>query len=229
MIDYHVEGETDAWVARVLEDWHRLRPADWEVQTTLDLQDRFKACKDVAMANPGKGKKGGKKSRPDLSEQENIPPPLGDAFIPSSPLKQPPLSPSKRRQGASHYSARTGESSPSKKSHTMSTETTTSVHDSMPASERGLLFGTSRAANGVSVQVASEKADVGGIEVVIPMVAKVNSKSKMTKATKAKTAKTAAASRRVRSFKRERSESSLDGLEDGFGVASLADPVQVLA
>jgi NAD-dependent histone deacetylase SIR2 len=36
IIDYHVEGETDVWVERVLEDWKKARPADWEVQTTLD-------------------------------------------------------------------------------------------------------------------------------------------------------------------------------------------------
>lgn len=36
IIDYHIEGETDAWVTRVLDDWKKARPADWEVQTTLD-------------------------------------------------------------------------------------------------------------------------------------------------------------------------------------------------
>lgn len=35
IIDYHVSGETDAWVAKVEEDWRKMRPADWEVQQTL--------------------------------------------------------------------------------------------------------------------------------------------------------------------------------------------------
>lgn len=36
MIDYHVKGESDRWVEKVLEDWKKMRPADWEVQKTLD-------------------------------------------------------------------------------------------------------------------------------------------------------------------------------------------------
>ena len=54
IIDYHVEGETDAWVARVLEDWKRMRPQDWEVQTTLDSPSKegFKASKSKAIAKP---------------------------------------------------------------------------------------------------------------------------------------------------------------------------------
>ncbi|KAI0034169.1 DHS-like NAD/FAD-binding domain-containing protein, partial [Vararia minispora EC-137] len=36
IIDYHVQGETDAWAEKVLEDWRRTRPADWEIQQTLD-------------------------------------------------------------------------------------------------------------------------------------------------------------------------------------------------
>ena len=35
IIDYHVEGETDEWVTRVLDDWKKLRPSDWEIQTKL--------------------------------------------------------------------------------------------------------------------------------------------------------------------------------------------------
>ena len=35
VIDYHVQGTTDAWVSKVDLDWHRIRPADWEIQTTL--------------------------------------------------------------------------------------------------------------------------------------------------------------------------------------------------
>jgi NAD-dependent histone deacetylase SIR2 len=36
IIDYHVAGETDAWVAKVIEDWKQIKSADWETQQTLD-------------------------------------------------------------------------------------------------------------------------------------------------------------------------------------------------
>ena len=53
VIDYHIEGETDAWAHNVEEDWRRARPSDWEVQQTLDNDDNgaFKAMKGVV----GKG------------------------------------------------------------------------------------------------------------------------------------------------------------------------------
>ena len=53
VIDYHIEGETDAWAHRVEEDWRKMRPSDWEVQQTLDDDDgsTFKTVKDVV----GKG------------------------------------------------------------------------------------------------------------------------------------------------------------------------------
>lgn len=35
VIDYHIEGTTDEWAERVLLDWKKIRPTDWEVQTTL--------------------------------------------------------------------------------------------------------------------------------------------------------------------------------------------------
>ena len=53
VIDYHIEGETDAWAHRVEEDWRKMRPSDWEIQQTLDEDDNstFKTVKDVV----GKG------------------------------------------------------------------------------------------------------------------------------------------------------------------------------
>jgi NAD-dependent histone deacetylase SIR2 len=53
VIDYHIDGETDAWAHRVEEDWRKMRPSDWEVQQTLDEDDgiAFKTVKDVV----GKG------------------------------------------------------------------------------------------------------------------------------------------------------------------------------
>jgi NAD-dependent histone deacetylase SIR2 len=39
IIDYHVAGETDVWVEKVVEDWKKMRPADWEIQQTLVVAD----------------------------------------------------------------------------------------------------------------------------------------------------------------------------------------------
>lgn len=39
VIDYHVAGETDAWVNKVVDDWKKMRPTDWEVQQTLVATD----------------------------------------------------------------------------------------------------------------------------------------------------------------------------------------------
>jgi NAD-dependent histone deacetylase SIR2 len=36
VIDFHIQGETDRWVERVEEEWRKIRPGDWEVQTLLD-------------------------------------------------------------------------------------------------------------------------------------------------------------------------------------------------
>jgi hypothetical protein len=36
IIDVHVHGQTDTWVERVEEEWKRVKPADWEIQTRLD-------------------------------------------------------------------------------------------------------------------------------------------------------------------------------------------------
>lgn len=36
IIDVHIQGQTDTWVERVEEEWKKVRPADWEIQTRLD-------------------------------------------------------------------------------------------------------------------------------------------------------------------------------------------------
>ncbi|KAG1850622.1 DHS-like NAD/FAD-binding domain-containing protein [Suillus subalutaceus] len=113
IIDYHVAGETDAWTNKVLEDWKKMRPSDWEVQQTLDHTDEsngFKVIKDTISKT--KGKVAPKRN----INVENVP--LNDPFSsrPASPSKKPisvPSSPSKRRQSASHYSD--VESSPRKR------------------------------------------------------------------------------------------------------------------
>ena len=133
VIDYHVAGETDEWVEKVLEDWKKMRPSDWEIQQTLDKtgeSNGFKVVKDAAATKTkGKGKSGlgfrfpyaahvysiaAPKRKMDV---ENVP--LEDPFFsrPASPSKKTassaPSSPSKRRQSASHYSD--VESSPRKR------------------------------------------------------------------------------------------------------------------
>ncbi|KAG5644611.1 hypothetical protein DXG03_008089 [Asterophora parasitica] len=119
IIDYHVEGDTDSWVAKVVEDWKKMRPADWEVQQTLVAADGdvsmsggFKTIKDL-FTPKGKGK--GRKPFPG---EENIHPGFADMILstPDAVTRKakatgPPIS--KRGQAASHYS--NIESSPSKR------------------------------------------------------------------------------------------------------------------
>ncbi|KAF9015601.1 DHS-like NAD/FAD-binding domain-containing protein [Cyathus striatus] len=45
IIDCHIAGETDQWVTKVIEDWKKLKPADWEVQQTLVSVDNVKTIK----------------------------------------------------------------------------------------------------------------------------------------------------------------------------------------
>ncbi|KAG1904649.1 DHS-like NAD/FAD-binding domain-containing protein [Suillus fuscotomentosus] len=113
IIDCHVAGETDAWVDKVLEDWKKMRPSDWEIQQTLDHTDEsngFKAVKEITTKTKGK-------AAPKWNMNvENVPP--EDPFFsqPASPSKKPvsvPSSPTKRRQSVSHYSD--SESSPRKR------------------------------------------------------------------------------------------------------------------
>ncbi|CCO31814.1 hypothetical protein BN14_05864 [Rhizoctonia solani AG-1 IB] len=93
IIDYHVQGDTDAWVSHVLGEWKRCRPGDWEVQMRLDevvagqggkMKDaKGKAKGEKAKDNKGvkgkdtnaKGKAGKSKSKAPNSGSENQPPP----------------------------------------------------------------------------------------------------------------------------------------------------------
>ncbi|KAG8744349.1 hypothetical protein FRC10_010329 [Ceratobasidium sp. 414] len=59
VIDYHVEGDADTWVAQVLGEWKKSRPADWEVQSTLDEVNIGRVVKGLgAPGMPGKTKVG---------------------------------------------------------------------------------------------------------------------------------------------------------------------------
>ncbi|KAK0466439.1 DHS-like NAD/FAD-binding domain-containing protein [Desarmillaria tabescens] len=148
VIDYHVAGETDAWVDKVIEDWKKMRPADWEVQQTLvaidgdiSMASPFRFVKDARVAIGTKAKtKEYKKSR---NDDENVPPvPSRDMILSTPDLSglaitkslSSPGSPSKRRQGASHYND--NDSSPSKRRIR-----TNKV--GLEPEERGLLFGNS--------------------------------------------------------------------------------------
>ncbi|KJA25853.1 hypothetical protein HYPSUDRAFT_160442, partial [Hypholoma sublateritium FD-334 SS-4] len=106
IIDCHISGETDAWTTKVIEDWKKMRPADWEVQQTLvagvgetSMSGGLQHVKSRVSAT-AKGK-----NLP--RERENVAPlmaessPSKDLFPGEKPIA--PLSPSKRRQKASHY------------------------------------------------------------------------------------------------------------------------------
>jgi len=135
IIDYHISGETDRWSNRVIDDWKKMRPADWEIQQKLVAGDgestatgRFKSVKSTKPSNTSK-------PRHPLTERENVGPtsskPPQKSAVNEAKLA-PPLSPSKRQKKTSHYDDL--ESSPSKRR-------TTSKHDhAMPASERRMLF-----------------------------------------------------------------------------------------
>ncbi|KAG6821401.1 hypothetical protein H0H93_014198 [Arthromyces matolae] len=178
IIDYHIEGETDRWVEKVIEDWKKMRPADWEVQQTLVAADGdvsmsggFKTVKSVS--TPKRKGKGGKAEICQAGvtkkhhDEENLPPdfadmvlstpdalvvrkakaalmsPGGNDMVLSTPdaiaarkgkVATPPLSPSKRTQGASHYDDL--ESSPSKRR-------VSPLKNQLQADERKALFAAS--------------------------------------------------------------------------------------
>ncbi|KAJ7040395.1 DHS-like NAD/FAD-binding domain-containing protein [Mycena alexandri] len=92
IIDYHVVADTDTWVERVIEDWKKMRPSDWEVQQTLVVKDgdvsmngNFKVV--ASTKNKTKGTKDTKK-KPRKNE-ENVPPPPTDMVL-STPDVAPP-------------------------------------------------------------------------------------------------------------------------------------------
>ena len=115
VIDYHVEGDTDSWTEKVIADWKKRKPADWEHQTTL-----VEGLSPFRISN---GVFGGQylaiffrnvsltSVLAIKSQKENVPQKPITGL--SSPLSTPPASPSKRRGSMSHYSDL--ECSPSKR------------------------------------------------------------------------------------------------------------------
>jgi len=144
VIDYHVEGDTDSWTEKVIVDWKKHKPADWEHQTTL-----VEGSSPFRISN---GVLGGKfftifpgvvaltSGSAIKTHKENIAPKL--MMAPSSPLSTPPSSPSKRRGSMSHYSDL--ESSPSKRRGVVE-----QVTSRMSDEERKPLF-TSEVANALA-------------------------------------------------------------------------------
>lgn len=143
VFDIHVRGETDGWVGRVMEEWKRLRPADWEVQTTLGT---FKVVKPAAPA----GKK--KQRKTEVDDAENIVPvaapspsssaTLVDVASPSPDLLPPvPLSPSKRQSTCTHDDPH---ASPRKKRAGLRAAKV--VADPEEEAPKGMLFGTPKSA-----------------------------------------------------------------------------------
>ncbi|KAF8140627.1 DHS-like NAD/FAD-binding domain-containing protein [Boletus edulis] len=111
VIDYHVSGETDTWVERVLEDWKKLRPSDWEVQQTLDGDGVFKVAKESGSAVTQKKSVCRRKSFTENTRREDKI--ISSLTPPFKPTSSAPSSPSKRRQSDCHYSDT--ESSPRKR------------------------------------------------------------------------------------------------------------------
>lgn len=149
VIDYHVSGETDRWVEKVVEDWKKMRPSDWEVQQTLDVDGVFKVVKESGSVTTQKKRKllivflgyliycvtaaCRRKSFVENARREDK-----TGCSPAPPFKPPssaPSSPVKRRQSGCHYSD--VESSPRKRRDVLKGA---SCSDRLDMAERRLLF-----------------------------------------------------------------------------------------
>ena len=132
IIDYHVAGETDAWTAKVVEEWKKIRPADWEIQQTLTGDGQLSAGLKVEKPKASSGKPRKAKGAENISPAVGDVEPLEEIKPKSKAVPVVPLSPSKRRQRTSHYEA--GESSPSKR------HITSKIQHALNLEERKMLF-----------------------------------------------------------------------------------------
>ncbi|KAI0801123.1 DHS-like NAD/FAD-binding domain-containing protein [Fomes fomentarius] len=138
IIDYHVAGETDRWCEKVIEDWKKARPSDWEVQKTLIATGEaattgtFHVAKEITNTLAAKAKGAKRKHN---RKHENAPLPEDEIFDITLPLPEAPPSPSKRPQSRCHYND--VESSPSKKSRDGGAA---AARKPVHFEERGLLF-----------------------------------------------------------------------------------------
>jgi len=165
IIDYHVAGETDRWVEKVIEEWKRFKVSDWEIQTTLDQvvipedPSAFKIVKEVTNTLGNKGAAGGKpKHVAKRGRKQLVEDPPAATSLPE------PVSPSKRRKSGNHYSD--GESSPSKKRATQSKE-------NVDFEGRGMLFGVDSQQSKVD-----EEFDLGAVPVDKAVVAVAETETK---------------------------------------------------
>ncbi|KIJ66332.1 hypothetical protein HYDPIDRAFT_26692 [Hydnomerulius pinastri MD-312] len=110
VIDYHVAGETDRWVEKVIDDWKKMRPSDWEVQQILGAEGEFKVVKEHPVVSKEKSKHRRKSFIENLRSEDGDVPISAPLF---KPLSSAPSSPTKRRQSVCHYSDL--ESSPRKR------------------------------------------------------------------------------------------------------------------
>ncbi|KAI0639554.1 DHS-like NAD/FAD-binding domain-containing protein [Trametes polyzona] len=155
IIDFHVVGETDRWVEKVIEDWKKARPSDWEVQKTLvatgqpSTTGTFHVAKEITNTVGLKAKGAGK--RKTGRKQENAPAFEDDVFDITLPLPSPPPSPGKRSHSRCHYND--VETSPSKKSREVA------AREAVDFKEKGLLFGN--ATNAKLRKGASQNDDFG--------------------------------------------------------------------
>ncbi|EKM84153.1 hypothetical protein AGABI1DRAFT_110720 [Agaricus bisporus var. burnettii JB137-S8] len=189
VIDYHVVGETDVWVSRVLDDWKTSRPQDWEIQQTLGgdttMASPFKVVKpgtEIAKNKKATGKKG------DLHRDENK--------LSLEQTVAPPLSPSKRQRGVRHYGT---DSSPSKR---QSIGLPKSPKHALPASERKLLF--TESTNQTKATGASESMDVSLIDLSMRDIEPETSKPLTKRTPAARRATTAKSNTRAASTAKRR-------------------------
>jgi NAD-dependent histone deacetylase SIR2 len=105
VIDYHVEGDMDSWTEKVIADWKKHKPADWEHQTML--------VEGLSLFRISNGVFGGQclvhhifcnisltSGLAIKSHKENVCP--KQATKPLRPLSTPPASPAKRRGSMLH-------------------------------------------------------------------------------------------------------------------------------
>ncbi|KAG8918047.1 hypothetical protein FRC01_002069 [Tulasnella sp. 417] len=127
VIDYHVQGLTDTWVEKVVEDWKKVRPADWEVQTTLG-ESNIKVVKGLPKTS-AKANKPARYAKPTARAASSSSTEHDDCEI-ESDVEEP------------MYDSESERSSPRKKRRApddMSLDDI--VPPVMPEEERGLLFG----------------------------------------------------------------------------------------
>lgn len=185
IIDYHISGETDRWTAKVIEDWKKMKPADWEIQQTLvenecdtSMNNGLKVGKSLTSAKTKSGKA--------ASGQENIPILPRDltekaaARVDNSKPDRP-LSPSKRQQKSCHYDDI--ESSPSKRQ-------SLSVHrNAMPKEERRMLFAETTNKPSIAAKDARElsKMDISLCNLDLPVGRSRKTSTKAPRMTNAET------------------------------------------